>query len=366
LPAFSIQLQGAFCLRAASAIHTHAPAPHRILLLLRPCIFLLLASCSWIPTIVTRSIDVGITIAEKRTFYNTAEDYATRSEITSSFFDENLLLEVTTDVYKGRVMLTGAVKSMAARRRAGELARQVSGTRVVFNEIRVTQEGRVQAVAEGLIIEAKLKAKLLTADGVRSINYRWRAINGVVYLLGTAGSPEELSRVMSIARKTSGVRTVISHVVAERKDAAVVAAARERIAPLRGRVVSVYDGRTITVLLGHRREKVRLIGSDPPDTAQQGKYSQELLARLVQGKTVTLETDAERRDQYKHLLAYVYVGDLLVNVELVRQGHAVMHTRRQNLRHVDKYRLAQNEAQAAGRGVWQQPIGGKLWRRMQP
>ena len=72
---------------------------------------------------------------------------------------------------------------------------------------------------------------------------------------------------------------------------------------------------------------------------------------LVDGKTVRLETDITIRDQYKQLLAYVYVGEMLVNLEMVRQGKAVLYTVPPNVAHVDEYREAQTEAREAGRGV---------------
>jgi endonuclease YncB( thermonuclease family) len=44
--------------------------------------------------------------------------------------------------------------------------------------------------------------------------------------------------------------------------------------------------------------------------------------KLVQGQTVRLELDVQERDRYGRLLAYVYVGDTMVNAELVAQGYA--------------------------------------------
>jgi endonuclease YncB( thermonuclease family) len=41
---------------------------------------------------------------------------------------------------------------------------------------------------------------------------------------------------------------------------------------------------------------------------------------LVEGKQVGLEFDRQRKDTYKLLLAYVYVGDMMLNAELVRIG----------------------------------------------
>ena len=67
---------------------------------------------------------------------------------------------------------------------------------------------------------------------------------------------------------------------------------------------------------------------------------------------VRLETDDSRRDSEKRLLAYVYVDELFVNLELIRQGQAVARSEPPNVRYRQEYRKAQTEARQAGRGVW--------------
>jgi micrococcal nuclease len=125
-------------------------------------------------------------------------------------------------------------------------------------------------------------------------------------------------------------------------------------------VISVHDGGTITVLIDNRKEKVRLIGIDAPelDKVPWGIQARDALRGLVNGKSVRLETDITIRDQYRRLLAYVYVGEILVNLEMIRQGQAVLYTVPPNAAHVEEYRKAQLEARQAGRGVWgrQKPL----------
>lgn len=123
---------------------------------------------------------------------------------------------------------------------------------------------------------------------------------------------------------------------------------------LRAHVVGVHDGGTITVLIDNRQEKVRLIGIDAPalDQAPWGVQARDALRSLTDGKMVRLETDVTLRDQSKSLLAYVYVGELFINAEMIRQGQAVLSTVPPNVAHVEDYRKAQQEAREAGRGVW--------------
>jgi endonuclease YncB( thermonuclease family) len=78
---------------------------------------------------------------------------------------------------------------------------------------------------------------------------------------------------------------------------------------------------------------------------------------LIQGKTVRLEYDRERYDRYGRLLAYLYLPDgTMVNVAVVRQGLARVYSTPPNLRHQEALNAAQQEAMAAGRGLWQKSL----------
>jgi micrococcal nuclease len=46
------------------------------------------------------------------------------------------------------------------------------------------------------------------------------------------------------------------------------------------------------------------------------------LEELVLGKEVRMVADVSDRDRFDRLLRYIYVGDLLVNEEMVRAGWA--------------------------------------------
>ena len=89
-------------------------------------------------------------------------------------------------------------------------------------------------------------------------------------------------------------------------------------------VTSITDGDTIHVNLNGQDIVVRYIGIDTPEYNQPcGSESSQANAGLVSGQTVRLVKDVSETDRYDRLLRYVYVGDLFVNAELVRQGWAV-------------------------------------------
>ncbi len=124
--------------------------------------------------------------------------------------------------------------------------------------------------------------------------------------------------------------------------------------PLGGRVVAVTDGDTIRVRLdGGREERVRYIGVDTPETAECfSARASAFNARLVADREVRLERDAEERDRYGRLLAYVYVGDTFVNAELVRRGYAQPLTVPPNVRHAERFSRLARDARRAGSGLW--------------
>jgi micrococcal nuclease len=112
-------------------------------------------------------------------------------------------------------------------------------------------------------------------------------------------------------------------------------------------VLGVVDGTTIQVALDGGHERVRYRGIEPL-----GPPATEANRRLVQGQHVGLELDVPLRDGDGHLLAYVYVGDLMVNAELVRQGYAQATTELPSGKYAHLFQQWQREAREAGRGVW--------------
>jgi micrococcal nuclease len=128
-----------------------------------------------------------------------------------------------------------------------------------------------------------------------------------------------------------------------------------------GKVVRVVDGDTIHVMVGGVEEKVRYIGVDTPETVKPGtpvqcygKRASAFNHALVDGERVRLEQDAEARDRYGRLLAYVYRerDGRFVNAELVRRGFAQPLTIAPNVAHRDEFASLARTARQAGKGLW--------------
>jgi len=118
-------------------------------------------------------------------------------------------------------------------------------------------------------------------------------------------------------------------------------------------VTRVIDGDTITIDTGQR---VRYIGIDTPEIYPEreiyGSEAWQANRRLVEGKEVRLELDVSETDKYGRLLRYVYVGDIFVNAELVRQGLAEAKAYPPDTRYQDLLEQLEREARLDGRGMW--------------
>jgi len=132
----------------------------------------------------------------------------------------------------------------------------------------------------------------------------------------------------------------------------------------------VIDGDTIQLENG---ERLRLIGIDTPEMHESdklyrdsersgqdikviikmGQRSYEFTRKLVEGKRVSLEFDAEKYDKYNRLLAYVYLKDgTFVNAEIVKGGYASLMTIPPNVRYADLFSKLYREARENKRGLW--------------
>ncbi len=126
-------------------------------------------------------------------------------------------------------------------------------------------------------------------------------------------------------------------------------------------VTAIVDGDTIEVEIDGEIEDVRYIGVDTPESVKPdapvecfGPDASELNARLVEDETVRLTFDAEQRDVYGRLLAYVHVtgGGPFVNAELLRRGYARTLTIAPNDRFAEFFSRLEQAAANAGLGLW--------------
>ena len=144
------------------------------------------------------------------------------------------------------------------------------------------------------------------------------------------------------------------------------------VLPTEAIVRQVIDGDTIELVDGRR---VRYIGIDAPETRRRagpgdrewragagerwvddpepfGKAATAANRQLVGGRRVRLVYDVQTHDRFGRLLAYVVVGEVMVNEELLRRGVVRPLTIPPNVKYAERFRALAEEAREAERGLW--------------
>jgi len=130
-------------------------------------------------------------------------------------------------------------------------------------------------------------------------------------------------------------------------------------APAAPQVTRVIDGDTVEVDISGTIYKVRYIGMDTPELDDKrpefSALAQEATRcnkQLLERGTVRLEKDISETDIYGRLLRYVYVGDIFVNAELVRQGLAEVKAYPPDTKYQSYLEEMEAKAKQAGIGLW--------------
>lgn len=122
------------------------------------------------------------------------------------------------------------------------------------------------------------------------------------------------------------------------------------------KILKAYDGDSI--LLADGRE-VRLLGVDAPEIHHPtlpeqrfGKEAAEFVRELAEGKEAELEFEEDnKKDKYNRTIAYVYIGDKLLNAELLKNGFAYVYVK-YPFRLKEEFIKYQQDAIKARKGLW--------------
>ncbi len=135
-----------------------------------------------------------------------------------------------------------------------------------------------------------------------------------------------------------------------------------------GRVVSVADGDTVTVLTAeNHQERVRLGAIDAPEKGQAfGQVSKQAMSDLVFNKQV--DVDWYKRDRYHRIVGTVRINGLDVGLQQVKSGlawHYKKYAFEQTVADRAEYEAEENSARSARRGLWidPEPVPPWDWRK---
>ena len=115
---------------------------------------------------------------------------------------------INVAVFNGLVLLTGEVSSATMKTLAGDVARDYTRVRQVYNELQVRGNTSIISRTNDTIISGKIKTKLAFNKGVNYSDLMVITEDSIVYLLGTV-SEATGDLAAETARNTSGVKKVV-------------------------------------------------------------------------------------------------------------------------------------------------------------
>ena len=129
-------------------------------------------------------------------------------------------------------------------------------------------------------------------------------------------------------------------------------------AELRGKVVSIQDGDTLTILSGQNQVKIRLYGVDCPEKHQAyGSKAHEFTGSLSFGKEIRVVQRS--KDQYGRIVGVVVLPDgRVLNEELLKGGLAWWYYRYSA---EESYQALETDAKRGRRGLWSDPEPVAPW-----
>ena len=115
-------------------------------------------------------------------------------------------------------------------------------------------------------------------------------------------------------------------------------------------VTKIIDGDTIEIETGQR---VRLICINTPEKGENGyKEATQFLNRLLKNKRVKLVSDTSDRDKYGRLLRYVYIDNIFVNKEIVKEGFGVTAIYKPDTKKCGQIKKAEDISKKNRKGIW--------------
>ncbi len=172
-------------------------------------------------------------LVEDRPLLRKIEDAKIHANLLKEYFrvDSGLPVDVNTNVWEGRVLLTGVVDAERKREAVLRIAGSDPRIRAVYNHIVIGSPDEVERsraantrpaverdivkisrIASDAWIEAKLNTQFLATDGVHAANYRWQSVRNKVYIIGRARTEMEKKLIVQIIRSTKGVIHVQEHI----------------------------------------------------------------------------------------------------------------------------------------------------------
>ena len=154
-------------------------------------------------------------VAEGERSLGTVVDDATiKLNLSTKFLksENNLFININTNVLEGRVLLTGLVENQEIRIDAVKKVWEINGVKEVINEIEIGNKTTIKEYATDLWINTQVKSLAAKTVGIRVLSYNFETIKGRVYIAGITNKPEQLQEIIANIKTIKGVKEILDYV----------------------------------------------------------------------------------------------------------------------------------------------------------
>ena len=165
-------------------------------------------------TIIAGGLAGGYAIFREKNIGDTITDAKIDTEIKSKLYkiDKIIYNNISVVTNNGCVLLTGTVDSPEFVTTVEQTAWSTKGVQNVDNNITVGDKISMSQMMIDNKITAVCKTVLLFSCDIKSINYKIKTIDGVVYITGISMSKKELELAIEKIQRINDVQKIISYV----------------------------------------------------------------------------------------------------------------------------------------------------------
>ena len=179
----------------------------RSLLLL--VIFLNLQSCA-VPVIGGVGAIALSSSAQEKGLGTSINDKVIYVKLRNAIYDWNPTVSknISISVDNGSVLVTGKLKNIDTKVKLTKVIWEIKGVKELNNEIQISETKNFKNIAKDLASLGEIKARLMAAKKLNSLNFSIDVVNNIAYISGIASSEEEISLVTKIAQEARFIKEV--------------------------------------------------------------------------------------------------------------------------------------------------------------
>ena len=158
----------------------------------------------------------GVSVAlDPRTLGTQIDDSIMQKSLTARIIakDKKYFLSVKSKVLDGRIFITGKVDNPEEKLLITKIAWETKGARSVRNDLKIKEEFNFKQSAKDILITAQLRTALIVNKNIKATNYQIDTYKKKTYVYGIAQTSEEKDLVISEAKETLDVESVIASII---------------------------------------------------------------------------------------------------------------------------------------------------------